>query len=135
MNAHVQDNTTLPGRYRDQAVTVITERSGAGRRSEELRLLLLRRPRCSLDARIRRSHGLVVATRLSAKGAEPRRPRRDPGASDQCGDPLLLYPRQVRAAGIELLVALHEVGPIRAQPLHEDAAHLPAQVQADAADP
>src|SRR3954447_14978876 len=118
-----------------QAVTVVTERPRASRRSEELRLLLLRGLRWSLGARIPRPHGLVVATGLTAEGAEPRRPRRDARAPDEAADPLLLYARQVRTPCIELLVALYEIGPIGAQPVHEDTAHLPAQVQPDAADP
>jgi hypothetical protein len=36
---------------------------------------------------------------------------------------------------VEVLVVLYEVGPVLAQPFHEDAAHLAAQVQPDAADP
>ena len=76
-----------------------------------------------------RPHGSYVATRLAPEGAERAAPRRRPRAPDESADPLLLYARQVRAARVELLVALHEVRPVGAQPVHEDAAHLAAQVQ------
>ena len=42
--------------------------------------------------------------------------------------------RRVGAARVQLLVARHEIGPVRAQPVEADVAHLPAQVQRDAAD-
>ena len=42
--------------------------------------------------------------------------------------------RRVGAAAVELLVARHQVGPLRPQPVHEHVAHLAAQVQRDARD-
>ena len=73
----------------------------------------------------------MVAPWIAPEGAGRSRP----GAAHQRAEALLLYPWRVRAACIELLVALDEVGSVGAQPLHEDAAHLAAQVQRDAADP
>ena len=55
-------------------------------------------------------------------------------ARRQAAEAPALLGRRVGAAPVELLVVLHEVGPVGAQPVHEDAADLAAQVQRDAAD-
>src|SRR3954451_12164632 len=55
-------------------------------------------------------------------------------ASHERAQPLPLRARRVGTARVDLLVARHEVGPLRAQPVHEDVAHLASQVKRDAAD-
>ena len=59
---------------------------------------------------------------------------RAPARPGQRGDPVALCLGRVGAARVEALVARHEVRPVRREPIHEDLAHLAAQVQADAAD-
>src|SRR5262245_31484215 len=79
----------------------------------------------------RRHRDPVALRRLRpGPGGPPRcprsaTPRRRP---QQRRDPLALVLANVRAACVQLLVARHEVGPIRAEPLEEDLAHLAAQV-------
>src|SRR5262245_54843403 len=113
----------------------------AQRRSEEARLLVgwspvgwaPRRPLLRTLARrlvARELHDPVVAPRIAPEPAGWSRGR----AADQRHQALLLVARKVRAALVEVLVMLDEVRPVLAQPLHEDAPHLAAQVQSDAAD-
>src|SRR5205807_5175027 len=74
------------------------------------------------------ARGLLAITQ------EAPRPRRRAGRAGQLAEAFLDRLRRVRAAAVQLLVARHEVGPVRSQPVHEDVAHLAAEVKRDAAD-
>ena len=81
------------------------------------------------EGRPSRGSRLGAARRVAAQPGYDPSPR-----AHQARQALALRLRRVGAARVERLVARDEVGPVGAQPVHEDVAHLAAQVQADAAD-
>ena len=97
---------------------------------QRLRALLprLRRPRrCA-----RRRRGGAAARGAGLPGARPRAPR---ARASRAGSALARAAvRHVGAAAVQLLVARHQVRPVRPQPVEEDVAHRAAQEQRLAAD-
>src|SRR3954469_1601516 len=68
------------------------------------------------------------------RGVAQESPRWSRVGAGETPDPRLLVLRHVRAARVQLLVARHQVGAVRLEPVEPDLPYLAAEVKRDAGD-